>query len=234
MNIPNKETFNKYDIPKVFFQFCNVPAWSKIYKASFIKDKKIKFQNLKTCNDVYFNYITLVKANSITFLNETLLTWRTEHSCTTATRGKYVYCILQAFKAIKKDISKQDFELLSETFYKKVKACFNYEIGKVNEPKLKDYWTLKLYKFLPEKYWTKRAINLKNDQIEKRRNYLKNIFSIQNIGVHKVICILGIKLKIKSKKLVERERYKKLEKRLNKIIKEFAELKSLIKEKEGV
>ncbi|MCM1010130.1 MAG: glycosyltransferase [Fusobacterium sp.] len=193
LNIPDKETFNKYDIPNVFFQFCNPPAWSKLYKASFIKKNHLEFQNLKTCNDVYFNYMSLALANSITFLNETLLTWRTEHSCTTATRGKYIYCVLKAYKKIKNDLSKKDFELLADTFYKKVNGSFVYEIGKVEGQKQKDYWTLKLYNFLPKKYWPKNALALK----EKKKSVIQNIFSVRNQGNHKVITITGIKIKLK-------------------------------------
>ncbi len=203
LNIPDKETFNKYDIPNVFFQFCNVPAWTKMYKASFIKSNNIRFQNLKTCNDVYFNYITLVKAKSITFLNETLSTWRKEHSCTTATRGRYVYCVLDAYRAIKNDLSEKDFKLLSDAFYKRVKISLIYEIGKVEGQDKRDYWTLKLYKFIPKKYWPEHVIALK-----KRNSFIRKIFSIQNIGMHKVICIVGIKIKLKNKKLMEKENRK--------------------------
>ena len=225
LNIPKKETFNKYDIPKVFFQFCNVPAWSKMYKASFVKNNRIRFQNLKTCNDVYFNCITLVKANSITFLNETLLTWRTEHSNTTAIRGKYVYCVSDAYKAIKNRLNKKDFKLLSDTFYKKVKSSLFYEIDKVEDQNKKNYWTLKLYKFLPKEYWTKNALDLEKRKLEERKQRFQNILSVKNIGVHKVICILGIKFKFKLKRLEERLRFDELNRKLDRLSKALQELK---------
>ena len=181
LNISNKEIFNKYDISKVFFQFCNIPVWSKMYRTSFIKDNKIEFQNLRTCNDVYFNYVSLILASSITFLNKTLLTWRTEHCCTTATRGKYVYNILEAYKAVKNKLSKEDLSLLHNTFYKAAKHSFNYEISMVEDNR-KDYLALKFYWFLPFKYWIKKATEI----------FARKIFSVQNLKIHKI----GIRLKI--------------------------------------
>lgn len=216
-NIPNKQTFNKYDIPTVFFQFCNIPAWSKFYRTSFIRKNNLKFQNLKTCNDVYFNYMSLVSAKSITFLNETLLVWRTGHSNTTASRNKYTYCILKAFQAIKNNMKKNDFKLLSDSFYKGAKGCFRYEIGRIDESKKKDYWILKLYKFLPEQYWTKQAFDTKKKQINMIKNFVQKIFSIKNDTKHKIINVVGIKIKIKSQKLVYKTKIDKLEKRVKRL-----------------
>ena len=221
VNIPSKAPFSKFDNPSCFFQFCNVPAWLKMYKTSFVKNNKIKFQNLRTCNDTYFHHVTLALANSIIFLNEELITWRVGHSCTTATRGKYIYCVLKAFKAVKNRLNKKDFALLSDTFYKAVKNSFDYELKQVQDPELKNYWTLKLYKFLPRNYWTQKAIELNKKEREKR-------FSVKNVGVHKVICIAGLKIKIKSKKLVDRERYRTLEKRLVNMVQEIENIKNLI------
>ena len=224
--IPQKSSFNKYDIPNDLFDFCNVPAWTKMYKTSFIKSNNIKFQNLKTCNDVYFNFMTLSKADAITFLNECLITWRIGHSNMTKTRGKHVYCILQAFAAIKNDLCKSDFELLKKTFYNRARGCFLYEISKIEKNDEKKYWTLKLFKFLPKECWTNDVI-----QIKKESTIFRKIFSSRNQGMHKVVTILGIKFKFKSKKLVERERFNNLEGRVDYLTRELNSLKEVVKGK---
>ncbi len=41
---------------------------------------------------------------------------------------------------------------------------------------------------------------------KKQKNYLKHIFSITNQDIHKVVTLCGIKLKIKSKKLIEKKK----------------------------
>ena len=213
LNVLDKETFNKYSIPEDLYLFCNVPAWIKMYKTSFIKDKNLKFQNLRVCNDVYFNYMTLSLADSITFLDETLITWRTEHSCTTATRGKYISCVLEAYKAIKNDLSKEDFKLLSDTFYRRAKRSFVYEIGKVEDSKEREYWKKRLLNFLPRKYRQGESYTL-----------LERIFSIKNKDIYKIVCIAGIELKFESKKLIERKQYRELQNSLNNEFEESDEI----------
>ena len=194
------EVFNKYDIPLNLFQFCNIPTQTKLYRTDFVKDNKIKFQEIKICNDVFFNFYSLAMAEKIVMLKEELATYRQGHANLTRNRGNHINCILEAFSKLRRELKRQKlFKLLQDTMYKRARACFNYETHQLDNQKKKDYWTLKLYNFLPKKYWTKSALKLKNE-----KSIIKKIFSIQNVGIHKVICILGIKLKIKSKKLVER------------------------------
>ena len=38
----------------------------------------------------------------------------------------------------------------------------------------------------------------------------EKVFSVKNIGIYKQLCILGLKFKIKSQKLVEREKIKQI------------------------
>ena len=216
--LPKKEVFNKYDIPDNFFMFCNIPAWTKLYRASFIKKFNLKFQTLTTCNDVYFNYMSLCMAKSITFLNEELITWRVKHNCTTTTRGEHIHCILDAFTKLKKDlIKKKIFDKLEITFYKRAKACYRYEIKQLKTEEEKEKWTLKLYRTLPIEYWTKEACRLNkiNEKREKERQ--QNMFSIQNIKSHKVISLLGLKIKIKSKQLEQKEQLRLMDKKIKEL-----------------
>lgn len=46
-------------------------------------------------------------------------------------------------------------------------------------------------------------------------NFVQNIFSIKNRGVHKVFTIFGISIKIKNQKLIEREKYIQIQNQMN-------------------
>ena len=46
-------------------------------------------------------------------------------------------------------------------------------------------------------------------------SFSENIFSIKNIAPHKVITVLGLKLKLKNKKFIQREQMKQLEQKIN-------------------
>jgi len=89
----------------------------------------------------------------------------------------------------------------------------NGQMGNNNDKNLENLFNKypKLYKKLTKYY-----------PIEKN---LYKVFSVTNSGVHKVITIFGIKLKIKSKKLIERERFDSINRKFNNLNKLTRELK---------
>ena len=195
--IPQKEIFNKNDIPENFFTFCNITVWTKLYKHSFLKENNVRFQNIKTCNDVLFNYVSLSCAKSITFLNEMLVVHRIKHSeCLTQNRKKYINSIYLAFSELEKELKKRNFfEELETTFEKRKNSCYKYEISQLDHIWLKMYYSFKFYN---KSYLFKKIC----------RNIVSNIFSIKNKDIHKIIKILGIKFSYTSKKLIKRKNSK--------------------------
>ena len=99
--IRDLDIFNRNDIPENFFQFCNIPAFTKLYKTEFIANNKILFQKIKTCNDVFFNFCTLSSANKITVIKEELVTYRLSNEQISKKRENSIECILIAFKELK-------------------------------------------------------------------------------------------------------------------------------------
>ena len=219
--IDGLEIFNKYDISEYLFNFCTIPAYTKLYKRVFIAQNNIKFQEIKSCNDVFFNFYSLACAEKITFIDEYLVTYRQGQSGSiTSKRGRHITCILKAFKKLKKYLKKRGYyKLLKASMYKRERCCFDYEISKCTY-KNKNYWKNELYKFLPKEYRTGEKYTL-----------LQSIFSVRNFGTHKVICIFGLKFKFKSKKLINRAKYENLEKRLNALINEVNTIKNSVEVK---
>lgn len=74
--LPIKKIFNYKDIPNDIFTITTGAPWNKILRTNFVKEKDLKFQDLKNTNDAYFTFIALVKANAITTLDENLLYYR--------------------------------------------------------------------------------------------------------------------------------------------------------------
>ena len=219
--IDGLEIFNKYDISEYLFNFCNIPAYTKLYKRDFITQNNIKFQEIKSCNDVFFNLYSLACAEKITFIDEYLVTYRRGQSGSiTSKRGRHITCILKAFKKLKNDLKERGYyKLLKASMYKLAKSCFEYEISNCAD-KNKNYWENELYKFLPKEYIT-----------GEKYTPLQLIFSVRNFGIHKVITIFGLKLKFKNKKLIDRARYENLEKRLNTLINEVNTIKNSVEVK---
>lgn len=53
------------DIKSVVFQKAQGVPWNKFYNKEFILDSGIKFQNLKSNNDIFFSKMTTILSNRI-------------------------------------------------------------------------------------------------------------------------------------------------------------------------
>ena len=73
-----------------------------------------------------------------------------------------------------------------------------------------------------------KLLDKKPPKLTKSPTVFEYIFSIKNEGVRKVVTILGLKLKIRSKNLEQKEQIKKLKKKLAKAEKEIKLLKKSI------
>ena len=70
----NSDVFAAKDCAIKLFQIVSPASWTKLFKRSFVIDNNVKFQEeVKVCNDVYFNGILLSLAKKITVIEEVLL-----------------------------------------------------------------------------------------------------------------------------------------------------------------
>jgi len=187
--LPLKETFIASDIPKKNFQIASIGVYTKIYKKDFIKINNINFQNIKTTNDVYFNFIALILANKITYIDKPVIVYRVNvPNCLTSKRGKSLDNINIAYEGIQ-DILKHHevFSLYEYSFYMRYfQSCkaelsnsektFNLSLlNNKNLSKIQKYYRIwnSDFKLKPYQY----IFSVKNS---KDRNY-------------KIIYLLGIK-----------------------------------------
>ena len=172
------------------FKIHPVPLFTKLYKASLIKDNGIRCQETKVCNDVYFNYASAILASSIVSVPDALVTYRISHSgCLSSSRGKYTYCVLEAFSALKDLLEKHNkMKQWHKEFYKCARRGFKFEL-KLCDKTQKDYYAEQMDKFLPARY------------------RLGKLFDIQKDILHIVIKIFGFKIKIRTQKCPPPEKY---------------------------
>lgn len=74
--VPQDKTFSRKTCPENIFCFTIPSPWSKMYKASFIKSKGLRFQGIRSANDASFVMSALASADKIITLDKTLLTYR--------------------------------------------------------------------------------------------------------------------------------------------------------------
>lgn len=73
--LPGKDPFSYHDIPDHTFTVFVGWAWDKLYRRDFVmKDEYLRFQNLRTSNDLFFVFSSLTKAEKISVLDKKLFT----------------------------------------------------------------------------------------------------------------------------------------------------------------
>ena len=192
----SKKVFNINDFKDNFYQFCAINIFNKIFRKSLVEQYNIEFQDLKTCNDVFFYVSTLAVANAITFVDEPLITSVRERvGSISFTRGQHINSIIHAAKFSKSFLEAQElFDKVKKSFYERMTNCFYYEYTCCANKKLKKDFIKEVKEFLPKPY-------LKNFYKQKWKTFMQNIFSIKNSSVNgaKIITILWIKINCKKR-----------------------------------
>ena len=197
--------------------------WSGFYKRDFLIKNKIYFDNFLCVNDVGFFYRCVVAAKKIYVSSEKLLYYRENNEKSLigirVNNFQYNTALYDVVKKICKNFPQQKQFIFKNQIindiinryskYKRsdISAQISYRLDiemsklvkKLSNEKL-DEVNFTRYKKIEQK------LNEFDEKEAKRKR--EQLFSMKNIGVHKVITIFGIKLKIKSKKLVERQKKK--------------------------
>ncbi len=243
-HIRNVENFKKYlsfnkreniDLNKTQnkLYFTN-EIWNKIFRNDLIEKYNITFPLQKCGEDRCFimQYIAISSRGSI--IDKKLHNYRLfagtlseqfEHDyslCFSSPKGLNIvlkfykennifenneeYFVNKVCFSLKKYYGKIPFELQKLYIREHIRLFENLEIKKevLNRYKLAKY------------LWRCDVRNVKNILNNKMvYTYQERIFSIKNASIHKVVTILGLKFKFRSGKLVERERFRSLENKLN-------------------
>jgi glycosyltransferase involved in cell wall biosynthesis len=191
--LKNLKIFSSKDMPDDIFLVAGTENWSRLYKKSFILDNKIRFQNLKTCNDVYFALLSLALAQKIVYIDQPFVNYRQKTGAQIVIRGLFFESIFIAFDKLKNVLIEKDiFDSLKNSFYDKFVSCLRYEYQFIKE-KNKKAFLEQCKKQLPEKYFKKFT--------EKESGkFIKNLFSIRNIYTDgnkvKILTFLNLKIKL--------------------------------------
>ena len=162
------ETFSSLDLYKDFFNKFIWWPWDKIFKKKYILNLGIKFQNLKSTNDLFFVASAVVASKKISFLDKILINHRIGlKSSISNSREKSWNNFYYALKELKKFIKEKGL-------YKKFKKDF------INYVASFSLWHLEtmnntfclLYKNLRYKWWNEFGVN----KHKKEYFYNKNIF----------------------------------------------------------
>lgn len=209
--LPSKQIFNYKDIPEYIFGFCVGWSWDKLYKREFVAKNNLKFQNLRSTNDMLFVFLSLVLADKISVINDVLITHRYNRpNQLSETREKDPYCFITAIYALKEKLEKLNlYPKLEKSFLNWCllfcqwqtstlsKATRKKVLKKLYQEVFKD---LKVYDKPKDYFYEKQAWDkLIYPQKHFYKNLLSKIFSVRNYENHKVVTVLGIKAKLRRK-----------------------------------
>lgn len=116
--LPEGDVFCWKDMPEeIFNTFHNWP-WNKMFLHSFVREKNLKFQEIKRTNDMYFTCTAMMEAERITVLKEELVWYRVgiSGSCQTTNREAPLD-FFDAFLSLKKYLEDRGvFEEVKKSF----------------------------------------------------------------------------------------------------------------------
>lgn len=225
--LPDKDVFSYKDMPKYIFNTFQNWNCNKMFRHKFIKENKIKFQEIFRTNDLLFTCSALVMADRITTIKEPLFNYRYNIVSCQSTNHLYPIDFFKAFKELRKFlIKKRKYKDVEESYINwALRACV-YNINSIKKDiSKKDSIYKVLSSHIRDIGITEQTTNLIWDKSEyeklrklingyqkrmadyqrrKQKMFLQNIFSIKNYTgnnskKHKVITLFGIKLKIRRK-----------------------------------
>ena len=91
-----------YDSPASnidIYEKWNGRAWDKLFNAKFIIDHSIRFQEIRSTNDMRFTYTALALSNKVVCINYELIAHRLNPKSLEATRSKGALCMIEALKS---------------------------------------------------------------------------------------------------------------------------------------
>ena len=111
--LPKESVFSIETHPQYIFNMASNVPWQRLFRADFIKEHSLQFQNLRHANDTYFVLTATYYAKRITYTQKPLINYRTNNS--SSVTGKASADPLCAYKAYKAVYDKITAEGISET-----------------------------------------------------------------------------------------------------------------------
>lgn len=103
--------------------------WTKLYRTDFLRQHKLSFQEITSCNDWSFAYASLACARKISVVKEPLVYYRTQTDTSISSyRYKRTKDIVLAIKHLKEELKKRDlYSRYREGFARKSVSHLVYE-----------------------------------------------------------------------------------------------------------
>ncbi|MCD7820979.1 MAG: glycosyltransferase [Clostridiales bacterium] len=115
--LPSHQPFSGLEISQDIFKAFVGWAWDKLFRADFVRENHLRFQEQRTSNDMLFVFSALVKADRISTMNAVLAHHRRNTSSLSVTREKSWDCFYHALCALRQQLKDWDlYDRLQQDF----------------------------------------------------------------------------------------------------------------------
>ncbi len=138
-SLPQKEVFNKYDVPDKIFNITSMAPWTKIFRREFVQKEKLQFQALKNSNDIYFVMLAECFADRITFVDEDLTYYRVGRKRGLQnSKEEDPLCFMNALNAVYKELEEKEiYEAVKRSFENVYINTCRYNMASTNKIDIK-------------------------------------------------------------------------------------------------
>lgn len=120
----DKSIFSKAELGEHILYFTTSVPWNKLFRASFLKENHLQFQDIERANDQYLSILALLLADKITAVREVLVHYRINQKGNLTTEfSKTPLCAYQAMVATKEALTERG--LIEDA---KVKQAFDNKV----------------------------------------------------------------------------------------------------------
>lgn len=102
--LPAQQPFSAQNVSRDVFKLFVGWAWDKLFKASFVQQKGLRFQEQRTTNDMLFVFSAVVAAQRIVTLPQVLVHHRRDAGTLSVTREKSWMCFYNALVALRQQL----------------------------------------------------------------------------------------------------------------------------------
>lgn len=200
--LPDRRPFSSKEVKRDFFELFVWWPWDKLFRKSFIDSLKIRYQQLRTTNDLFFVCASVLMAERISCITDILVHQRINlNTSLSSTREKSWSNFLTALTALKEYMVEQKiYSAFQQDF---INYCLNFSLWHLDTIKGHSYGLL--YQALKQEWFQKFGIT------EHEKSYFYN-----QCNFNRVLEILN-----KSPEDLLFERIQKLENERNSLQNEF-------------
>ena len=120
----DKTIFSKLELGEHILYFTTSVPWNKLFRASFLKENNLQFQDIERANDQYLSILALLLADKIVAVREVLVHYRINQKGNLTTEfSKTPLCAYQAMVATKEALTERG--LIEDA---KVKQAFDNKV----------------------------------------------------------------------------------------------------------